>query len=189
MRKDTFTVLPNPSARSKLPKSFGETRDMFSRIERVVRHVAKDIEADGVIPAGETLERLKERGLSVHSDGKHAGKGLGRFALALTRCEYLIGTDSRECTFRDFDVDVPESWAKAAKECAHETIEAGGKCYCPFVTTTGISYDEYNGTNNERQKMDIYFPEKKNFPVFLFSTQGRRKAILLCFSPRRRVIL
>ena len=158
--------------KDKLPRRFSETRDMFSRIERISRFVAKDIGADGVIPAGETLERLKERGLPVHSDGKHAGRGLGRYALALTWCEYLFGTDSRECTFSNFDIDVPVSWAKVARECAHATIEANGACYYPFVTSTGVSYDEYNGVDNERQKMDIYFPETKSFPVFLYFHGG-----------------
>ena len=155
-----------------IPKKFGKTADMFSRIERIMRHVARDIGADGIIPAGETLERLKDRGLVAHSDGKHAGRGLGRYALALTWCEYLFGTDSRECTFKDFDVDVPTSWAKIARECAHDTVEAGGACYCPFVTTTDISYDEFSGVNNDRRKMDIYFPETKEFPVFLYFHGG-----------------
>ena len=159
--------------KNSLSKKFGATKDMFSRIERAVRFAAKEIGADGIIPAGETLERMKEEhGLSVHSDGKHAGKGLGRYALALTWCEYLFGTDSRECTFSDFDVDVPMSWAKKARECAHDTIEAGGKCYCPFVTSTNISYDEFNGIDNQRQKMDIYFPDAKEFPVFVYFHGG-----------------
>ena len=155
-----------------LPKHFGKTRDMFSRIERVVHFVAKNIGADGIIPGGETLERLKDLGYSVHSDGKHAGLGLGRYALALTWCEYLFGTDSRECTFSDFDVEIPATLTKAARECAHETIAANGAYYCPFVTSSDISYDEYSGVNNERQKMDIFFPEKKDFPVFLYFHGG-----------------
>lgn len=158
--------------KNTISKKFGRTADMFSRIERTVRHVAKDIGADGFIPAGETLERLKDKNLVVHSDGKHASHGLGRYALALTWCEYFFGTDSRECTFNDFDVDVPMSWAKIARECAHETIEAKGACYCPFVTTTGITYTKSNGMDNERQKMDIYFPETKEFPVFIYFHGG-----------------
>ena len=159
--------------KNSIPKKFGKTRDMFSRIERIMRYVAKDIGAAGVIPAGETLERLKEeRGLNVHSDGRHAGRGLGRSALALTWCAYLFGTEPLECTFNAFDVDVPVSYAKAARECAHDTIAAGGKCYYPFVTSTDVSYDEFSGVDNGRQKMDIYFPETKSFPVFLYFHGG-----------------
>lgn len=158
--------------KEKLPKKFTKTRDMFSRIERITRFVANDIGAHGVIPAGEALERLKDLGYPVHSDGKHASKGLGRYALALTWCEYLFGIDSRECTFSDFDVDVPKSWAESARECVHKTIEAKGACYCPFVTSSDVSYDEFSGVDNDRQKMDIYFPEKKDFPVFLYFHGG-----------------
>ena len=159
-------------AKESLPRRFSRTADMFSRIERIARHVADDIGAVGVIPAGETLERLKDRGLNAHSDGKHAGRGLGRYALALTWCEYLFGTDSRECTFKDFDVEVPISWGKIARECAHETIEAGGKCYCPLVTSHDVTYLEAKGVDNHRQKLDIYLPECKSFPVFVYFHGG-----------------
>ena len=158
--------------KERLPKHFGNSRDMFSRIERITRFVAKDIGADGIIPAGETIERMKRVGISVHRDGKHADEGVGRYALALTWSEYLFGTDSRKCNFSKFDIDVPEYIAKIARECAHETIEANGEYYYPYITSTNISYDEYSGVDNARQKMDIYFPTKKNFPVFLYFHGG-----------------
>ena len=162
--------------KNKLGRKYGRCRDMFSRIERAYKLAAEEIGADGIIPAGETMERLKARGLEVHCDGAHASHSLGRYALALTWYNYLFGEDGRNNTFRDIEGSLPDTWRKAAGECAWESIENIGNFYYDIITTHDIHYAENRtgyADQNPEKTLDLYLPNnKKDFPTFLYFHGG-----------------
>lgn len=110
---------------------FGFTchEDMFYKVERTYKAAAEKISADGIIPAGETMERLKARSFSVHRDPAHASRGLGRYAIALTWFGKILGLDPREVKFSDFDEEITEEEITAAGECAYEALGSGRDYY------------------------------------------------------------
>ncbi len=151
--------------------AFHRTDDMYSRIERVYKFAAEKISADGIIPSGETIERLMKRGYRAHRD-THASFGLGRYALALTWFEFFFGVDARATVDIELDEKISPALAVAAKECAHEAIENMGNFYYPAVTSHDVSYIEINDVKNPRQTLDIYFPDKESFPAFVYFHGG-----------------
>ena len=89
-------------------KNFGfETYDdMFAMIKESYDNAAKEIDADGIIPCGEVLQAAQKNGMAkVHRDGFHAGKGAGRFMLALTWYKYITGNSIDNVKFKDFEFD------------------------------------------------------------------------------------
>lgn len=93
--------------------------DMFADVKKAYAKIAKVIDADGIIPSGETMCRLVESGCdNTHRDDIHASLGVGRFALALTWYEYFTGNDCENVDFSDFDVDVTDEEIKLAKNAA-----------------------------------------------------------------------
>ena len=151
--------------------SFKRTDDMYSRIERVYAYAAEKIGADGIIPSGETLERMMKRGYKVHRD-THASYGLGRYALALTWYEYLFGDDARECVDTELDERITQAQITVAKECAHEAILNMGNYYYPSVTSHDIGYIQNKHVNDPMQMLDVYFPDKESYPVFVYFHGG-----------------
>ena len=97
---------------------FGSRAEMFENIKASYASAAKDICADAVIPSGELLEALTAAGIErVHRDGFHAGRGVGRYAIALLWYALLTGKDITKNTFRDFDVEVSDGEIDIAKSC------------------------------------------------------------------------
>jgi hypothetical protein len=92
---------------------FADIRDSYAR-------AAKDVSADLVIPAGETMRILAESGFVVHRDGFHAHKGIGRYLLALNVYATLSGRDISENSFSDFDEEVTPEAAAAARAIVSE---------------------------------------------------------------------
>ena len=132
---------------------------------------AEKIGAAGIIPSGETLERLMKRGYKAHRD-THAGFGLGRYALALTWFEYFFGVDARETVNIELDEKISSTLINAAKECAHEAIENMGNYYYSAVTSHDVSYIGIPDVKNPRQTLDVYYPDKESFPVFIYFHGG-----------------
>lgn len=92
---------------------------MFADLKAAYAQAAESIQADGIIPSGEILMQLLEKGVeSVHRDGFHTTKGLGRYALGLLWYRMLTGTSVMENTFRSFDEPVSEEEVNLAKACA-----------------------------------------------------------------------
>ncbi|MBQ8320899.1 MAG: DUF4886 domain-containing protein [Clostridia bacterium] len=153
---------------------FGTHADMFSYVERAYRKAEKEIDADGFIPAGETLERLKNRGFNPHRDGSHASLGLGRFAVALTWLGAICGYDITKVSYKDFDRFVSEDEYQAAIECAKESLE-NGKLLYEIRTKHNVPYAvSHSGTpdTNPERALDIYLPNTDNFDTFVYFHGG-----------------
>ena len=156
-------------------QKYGTHRDMFSYVERAYRRAEKEINADGFIPAGETLERLKNRGFNPHRDGSHASLGVGRFAISLTWLGVLCGFDVTKVSYKDFERFVSEKEYTAAIECAKEAIENKGNLLYDIRTKHNVPYAvSYAGnpdTNPERA-LDIYLPNTDGFDTFIYFHGG-----------------
>ena len=150
---------------------FTYTREMYSRIERVCEYAKNLIGADGIIPSGETLERLMNRGLVAHRD-THAGYGLGRFALALTWYEVLFGESAKEYADIELDTAVSKAHRDIALQCAHEAVMNIGNYYYPSVTSFDVPYIRIPDVKNPRQTLDVYYPDCESFPVFIYFHGG-----------------
>lgn len=100
---------------------YSDQADMYSDIKNAYNRAAESINADGIIPSGQTLQNLLSAGIEkVHRDTFHASLGLGRYALALTWYEMLTGkTDN---SFNDFDEPVSEAEKEIAREAVHKAI-------------------------------------------------------------------
>lgn len=156
-------------------QKYGTHRDMFSYVERAYRRAEKEINADGFIPAGETLERLKNRGFNPHRDGSHASLGGGRFAVSLTWLGILCGFDVTKVSYKEFDRFVSEEEYTAAIECAKEAIENNGKLLYDIRTKHHIPYAvSYAGTpdTNPERALDIYIPNTEGFDTFIYFHGG-----------------
>ncbi len=92
--------------------------NMSADIKTAYAEAAKRINADGIIPCGDTALNLYKMGLAPHRDTFHIDLGYGRYALALTWYGYLTGKDISENGFNDFDVPVTEEEIRIAKEAA-----------------------------------------------------------------------
>lgn len=110
---------------ARLSSMHFETRkDMFREVKASYEKAYAAISADGIIPSGEVMERLTELGIEqVHRDTFHAGKGVARYALALTWLEALTGASAEGNSFRQFDVPVTEEEVAIAIQAAHEICE------------------------------------------------------------------
>ena len=97
--------------------------DMFSKVKAAYARAAELISANGIIPSGEVAARLSALGIpKIHRDGFHIHLGIGRYALALTWLEAILGQSAEGNTFRDFDVPVTEEEVAIAQKAAHEIV-------------------------------------------------------------------
>ena len=108
--------------------SFTNPEDMIEAIKTCYVQMAKNTCAWGIIPNGEVMYKLWQEkanyGLeAVHRDGFHAHKGVGRYLLALDVYATLSGRDISNNSFCDFDVEVSDDAARAAREVAAEVVE------------------------------------------------------------------
>ncbi|MDY3303345.1 MAG: DUF4886 domain-containing protein [Clostridia bacterium] len=98
--------------------------DMFNDIKATYEKVAKEINADFIIPSGEIFQKLIEAKIEkVHRDTFHASLGLGRYALGLLWYSVLSGNDVKNNTFCDFDEAISKEDIKIAKQCVAEIIK------------------------------------------------------------------
>ena len=107
-------------------KTHGE---MFYKIERTYKSVKARMSADGIIPAGEVVERLKNRGFNLHRDWLHLSRALGRYAAGLVWLGSSAGVDPRTVESKEFDADITKEEIRAAAECAYETLSSGENYY------------------------------------------------------------
>ncbi len=112
----------NNSTRLIDEQKFATHRDMFTQVQNSYAQACKAIDADGIIPSGEVMCTLSDKGLKIHRDTFHASYGIGRYALGLTWYAYLTGKDIQNNTFSDFDEEISEENIKLIKQCVKEIV-------------------------------------------------------------------
>ena len=94
---------------------------MFTDIQNAYLRCHKELETDGIIPAGKVLMTLGERtGIPVHRDGLHATMGLGRYALGLTWLRTLTGCPAKGNPYKNFDQPILPEHIALAQELVDE---------------------------------------------------------------------
>ncbi|NLC44639.1 MAG: DUF4886 domain-containing protein [Clostridiales bacterium] len=97
--------------------------DMFHDLESAYAKAGKDINVDGIIPAGQCLQNLLANGIvKVHRDTFHADFGVGRYTIALTWYGYLTGNDVEGNSLTEFDQPVSEEEIKIAQKSAMQAL-------------------------------------------------------------------
>lgn len=93
----------------KLEKAgYSSFAQMFADVEKAYRECHRRIGTDGIIPCGQLMNMLNERGIGpLHRDALHASFGLGRYALGLLWFRMLTGRAVADNAFCDFDEAVP----------------------------------------------------------------------------------
>ena len=98
--------------------SYKSFKEMSSDIFKAYADVAKENNADGIIPCGEVMASLLDNGIpKIHRDTFHASFGIGRYALALTWYATLTGRSVLDNTFSDFDEYIADSDIQTVKKC------------------------------------------------------------------------
>ena len=98
--------------------------EMFAAADASYKSAARDISADGYIPAGALMQKLyKTIGDKAYRDGYHATHGVGRYALALVWYMTLLEKNIDGVVYRDFDEPVSEEELLIAEKCAKEAVE------------------------------------------------------------------
>ena len=101
------------SAKLAALEHFATDAEMFAAVEKAYNQAAKQIDADGIIPAGRAMLTAAKTGIDqIHRDTYHASLGAGRYLLALCWFKYLTGRDISDNAFDDFDVPVTEEERK-----------------------------------------------------------------------------
>ena len=103
---------------------FATSAQMYEADHKVYKAVAKDISADGFIPATSAMEKLyKAVGDLAYRDGYHANLGSARYMLGLVWYMTLYEkTDIDAVNYSDFDVPVSDEEKKIAEECAISAV-------------------------------------------------------------------
>lgn len=106
------------------PRSFEVTDGrgsefMLEGIRNAYRRAKTEVGADAIIPSGELMELLRQRGANqIYHDTFHAGRGLGRYALGLLWFKLLTGRSVLNNSFSELDMPATEEDLKIARECA-----------------------------------------------------------------------
>lgn len=83
---------------------YDSAKAMLADIQNAYAQCSEDLGADGIIPCGEMMMQLLDRGVeSVHKDGQYASPALGRYALGLLWFRMLTGESVAENTFNNLD--------------------------------------------------------------------------------------
>ena len=96
---------------------------MLEKVVAAYGQAANAIGAQGILPCGLVLEELLKSGVeSVHRDGYHASRGLGRYALGLTWYAVLTGRSVLENSFCDLDEPASPQQLGLAKTCVERIV-------------------------------------------------------------------
>lgn len=97
---------------------FETPAQMLAQVKAAYAQAAAQIQADGIIPSGELMMLLLEKGADrVHRDGYHLTYGLGRYAAALLWYRLLTGNPVAGNSFCSFDEPVTDREQLLAKTC------------------------------------------------------------------------
>ena len=97
---------------------------MFHDIKTAYKTARDDINAYGIIPAGQCMQNLLSNGIKkVHRDGFHADLGVGRFAIALTWYIFLTGNTPSNLYINDSDQEISDIEIEIAKNSAIQAVK------------------------------------------------------------------
>ena len=97
--------------------------EMAERIIQTYAEVAKEQNADGIIPCGEVMKSLIDNGIpKIHRDTFHASFGIGRYALALTWYKTLTGHSVLGNSFSDFDEPITDADVETIQKCVEKVV-------------------------------------------------------------------
>ena len=105
------------------PRSFEITdgkgsQFMLDGLRHAYKRAKSEIGADGIIPSGELMELLRQRGVTdIYRDSFHAGYGLARYAIGLLWFKLFTGRSVLNNTFSELDVPASAEDLKIAREC------------------------------------------------------------------------
>ncbi|MBR2340027.1 MAG: DUF4886 domain-containing protein [Clostridia bacterium] len=105
--------------------SFGiyETHgEMFDDIRKAYARAVEAVNADLILPSGETLEALKNMGYNVHRDDFHANR-LGDYAAAITWIKMLFGEDTLPKDSASIDFELSEKELSDIDKAARASVE------------------------------------------------------------------
>ncbi len=100
---------------------YSSSSEMLEDIVKAYNKASSFIDADGIIPSGEMMYKLLDRGIDkVHRDTFHATLGAGRYALALLWLRMLCGVSVTGNGFCDFDAPVTDE----EKKIIYKTVDS-----------------------------------------------------------------
>ena len=103
---------------------YENAKDMLRDVNASYKKAAEAINADGIIPCGNAMMNALDLGMEkIHRDTFHAGRGAGRYLLALTWYKYLTGNDISNNTFNEFDVPVTDEEREIVIKAVNKTFE------------------------------------------------------------------
>lgn len=95
---------------------YNSAREMFLDIEDAYARCNALLGTVGIIPSGKLMVQLLDNGVeTIHRDGLHITKGLGRYAAGLLWYRCLTGRTVAENTFCDFDEPISDAHIRLAK--------------------------------------------------------------------------
>lgn len=98
--------------------------DMFKNVKKCYDFAAEAVNADGIIPCGEALQKALHLGIEkVHRDAGHASFGVGRFILALTWYKYITKNSIDNIKFSLFDEEVTDEQYQIAIKAVNEVVK------------------------------------------------------------------
>ena len=97
------------SERLKTVAKLSSAKEMLDKIKICYEQMAKDINADGIIPSGVAMQKVLDLGIEkIHRDTFHASLGAGRYLIALCWYKKIFDKDISKDTFNEFDEPVSE---------------------------------------------------------------------------------
>lgn len=91
---------------------------MLEGLRYAYKRAKDEICADGIIPSGELMELLRQRGVKeIYRDFYHAGYGLARYAIGLLWFKLFTGRSVLNNSFSELDVPANDEDLKIAREC------------------------------------------------------------------------
>lgn len=102
---------------------YANQEDMFRDLESAYARAGKDVNIDGIIPAGRCMQNLISNGITkVHRDTSHADLGVGRYAIALTWYGYVTGNSVEGNSLTEFDQPVSDEEIKIAQKSVMQAL-------------------------------------------------------------------
>lgn len=112
------------SQRLCVKMGYAHRYEMFDDLKAAYSRAAKAVDADMLIPSGELLQVLIEKGIdAVHRDTFHLSYGIGRYAVGLLWYSVITGKSVCDNSFSDFDEEIDEEDVETIKRAVEECCE------------------------------------------------------------------
>lgn len=103
---------------------YRDRSEMFSALKDAYDMAAADVEPDFFIPSGELFEEMLDAGVDgMYSDGMHASRGIGRYALGLLWYRILTGRPIDAIELANTREAISSDQTAVAKECVNRVAE------------------------------------------------------------------